>query len=64
MTFACVFFCVSLRAPALPPFSKMASMFGDAFAISIVSYGITISLGRMFALRFGYKVNSNQASDS
>ncbi|KAB5567288.1 hypothetical protein PHYPO_G00231050 [Pangasianodon hypophthalmus] len=49
-----------LRAPAMPAFSKMGSMIGDAFAISVVGYGITISLGRMFAFRFGYKINSNQ----
>ncbi|XP_053091807.1 solute carrier family 26 member 6 isoform X2 [Pangasianodon hypophthalmus] len=49
-----------LRAPAMPAFSKMGSMISDAFAISVVGYGITISLGRMFAFRFGYKINSNQ----
>ncbi|XP_060788721.1 solute carrier family 26 member 6-like [Neoarius graeffei] len=49
-----------LRAPVLPMFSMMGSMIGDAFAIAVVGYGISISLGRTFGLKFGYKVNSNQ----
>ncbi|KAF3860188.1 hypothetical protein F7725_000443 [Dissostichus mawsoni] len=33
---------------------------GDAFALAVVGYGIAISLGRIFALKYGYKVDSNQ----
>ncbi|KAJ3586793.1 hypothetical protein NHX12_013185 [Muraenolepis orangiensis] len=33
---------------------------GDAFALSVVGYGIIISLGRIFALKYGYKVDPNQ----
>ncbi|XP_072537658.1 solute carrier family 26 member 6-like [Salminus brasiliensis] len=49
-----------LQAPALPAFSQMGSMIGDAFALAVVGYGIAISLGRTFALKYGYKVDSNQ----
>ncbi|TSO77719.1 Solute carrier family 26 member 6 [Bagarius yarrelli] len=44
-----------LQAPVLPAFSKMGSMIGDAFALAVVGYGIAISLGRIFALKYGYK---------
>lgn len=54
----------SLRAPVLPMFSMMGSMIGDAFAIAVVGYGIAISLGRTFGLKFGYKVNSNQVRET
>lgn len=33
---------------------------GNAFAIAIVGYAICISLGKIFALKHGYKVDSNQ----
>ncbi|XP_060737732.1 solute carrier family 26 member 6-like [Tachysurus vachellii] len=49
-----------LQAPVLPEFSMMGSMIGDAFALAVVGYGIAISLGRIFALKYGYKVDSNQ----
>ncbi|KAG7332599.1 hypothetical protein KOW79_004433 [Hemibagrus wyckioides] len=49
-----------LQAPVLPAFSMMGSMIGDAFALAVVGYGIAISLGRIFALKYGYKVDSNQ----
>ncbi|XP_076860055.1 solute carrier family 26 member 6 [Brachyhypopomus gauderio] len=49
-----------LQAPVLPEFSMMGSIIGDAFALAVVGYGIAISLGRTFALKYGYKVDSNQ----
>ncbi|XP_049341564.1 solute carrier family 26 member 6 [Astyanax mexicanus] len=49
-----------LQPPKLPAFSMMGSMIGDAFALAVVGYGIAISLGRIFALKYGYKVDSNQ----
>ncbi|KAF7695493.1 solute carrier family 26 member 6-like isoform X1 [Silurus meridionalis] len=49
-----------LQTPVLPAFSMMGSMIGDAFALAVVGYGIAISLGRIFALKYGYKVDSNQ----
>ncbi|KAK3566486.1 hypothetical protein QTP86_034064 [Hemibagrus guttatus] len=44
-----------LQAPVLPAFSMMGSLIGDAFALAVVGYGIAISLGRIFALKYGYK---------
>ncbi|XP_075949600.1 solute carrier family 26 member 6 [Anarhichas minor] len=49
-----------LQPPVLPTASLFGQVIGDAFAIAVVGYGITISLGRIFALKYGYKVDSNQ----
>ncbi|KAM9855513.1 solute carrier family 26 member 6 [Aulostomus maculatus] len=49
-----------LRPPALPDTSVFAQVIGDAFAVAVVGYGIAISLGRIFAIKYGYKVDSNQ----
>lgn len=35
-------------------------MLGDALAVAVVSYTITISLAKTFALKHSYKVDSNQ----
>lgn len=50
----------SLQAPVFPAASLFGQVIGDAFALSVVGYGIAISLGRIFALKYGYKVDSNQ----
>lgn len=50
----------SLQAPVLPDFNLFSQVIGDAFALAVVGYGIAISLGRIFALKYGYKVDSNQ----
>lgn len=50
----------SLQAPVAPAVSLLGSMIGDAFALAVVGYGIAISLGRIFALKYAYKVDSNQ----
>uniref|UniRef100_A0A3Q2Z4K6 Solute carrier family 26 member 6 n=1 Tax=Hippocampus comes TaxID=109280 RepID=A0A3Q2Z4K6_HIPCM len=49
-----------LQPPVFPPTSLFGQVIGDAFALSVVGYGIAISLGRIFALKYGYKVDSNQ----
>ncbi|GAA6229699.1 solute carrier family 26 member 6-like [Lates japonicus] len=49
-----------LQPPVLPAASLFGQVIGDAFALSVVGYGIAISLGRIFALKYGYKVDSNQ----
>ncbi|KAM9324408.1 solute carrier family 26 member 6-like [Gastrophryne carolinensis] len=49
-----------LAAPALPNTDLFMDVIGNAFAIAVVGYTITISLGRMFAIKHGYKVDSNQ----
>ncbi|KAI9531046.1 hypothetical protein NQZ68_000538 [Dissostichus eleginoides] len=49
-----------LQPPVLPTASLFGQVIGDAFALAVVGYGIAISLGRIFALKYGYKVDSNQ----
>ncbi|CAL1606304.1 unnamed protein product [Knipowitschia caucasica] len=49
-----------LKAPISPDVSLFSQVIGDAFAIAIVGYAINISLGKTFALKHGYKVDSNQ----
>ncbi|XP_070695722.1 solute carrier family 26 member 6 isoform X2 [Pempheris klunzingeri] len=49
-----------LQPPVLPTASLFGQVIGDAFALSVVGYGIAISMGRIFALKYGYKVDSNQ----
>ncbi|XP_043563668.1 solute carrier family 26 member 6 [Chiloscyllium plagiosum] len=49
-----------LQAPVPPDFNLASNLVGDAFALAIVGYGITISLGKIFALKHGYQVDSNQ----
>ncbi|KAM9361284.1 solute carrier family 26 member 6, like 1 [Symphorus nematophorus] len=49
-----------LRSPSVPDVSLFGEVIGDAFALAIVGYAISISLGKTFALKHGYKVDSNQ----
>ncbi|XP_062283979.1 solute carrier family 26 member 6 [Scomber scombrus] len=49
-----------LNAPRAPDASLFSAVIGDAFAVAIVGYAINISLGKTFALKHGYKVDSNQ----
>ncbi|KAL3974204.1 dopachrome tautomerase [Sarotherodon galilaeus] len=49
-----------LQPPVFPDASIFGQVIGDGFALSVVGYGIAISLGRIFALKYGYKVDSNQ----
>ncbi|NXG11953.1 S26A6 protein, partial [Sakesphorus luctuosus] len=49
-----------LKPPVVPKFSYFGQVAGNAFAIAVVGYAICISLGKIFALKHGYKVDSNQ----
>uniref|UniRef100_A0AAQ6IHX0 STAS domain-containing protein n=1 Tax=Anabas testudineus TaxID=64144 RepID=A0AAQ6IHX0_ANATE len=51
---------VDLSPPRVPDVSLFGEVIGDAFALAIVGYAICISLGKTFALKHGYKVDSNQ----
>lgn len=51
-----------LSSPKVPDVSVFGDVIGDAFALAIVGYAISISLGKTFALKHGYKVDSNQVS--
>lgn len=57
---SCLFLHISLQPPVFPDTSVFGQVIGDGFALSVVGYGIAISLGRIFALKYGYKVDSNQ----
>ncbi|KAG7472299.1 hypothetical protein MATL_G00107370 [Megalops atlanticus] len=49
-----------LKPPRTPDVSIFTEIIGDAFAVAVVGYAINISLGKTFALKHGYKVDSNQ----
>ncbi|XDV45579.1 hypothetical protein PO909_013658 [Leuciscus waleckii] len=49
-----------LVPPRVPEVGFFSSVVGDAFAVAVVGYAISISLGKTFALKYGYKVDSNQ----
>lgn len=53
-----------LQPPTVPNVSVLSEVVVDAFALAIVGYAISISLGKTFALKHGYKVDSNQVSKS
>ncbi|XP_021113649.1 solute carrier family 26 member 6 isoform X2 [Heterocephalus glaber] len=49
-----------LIAPMIPNPQLFGKLVGHAFAIAVVGFAIAISLGKIFALRHGYRVDSNQ----
>nr|CAB3266191.1 sulfate transporter-like [Phallusia mammillata] len=49
-----------LPAPQVPDISTWSSLIGDAFPIAIVSFAITVSIGKLFAKRHNYKISPNQ----
>ncbi|NXM23841.1 S26A6 protein, partial [Oxyruncus cristatus] len=49
-----------LKPPVAPNVTYFGQVAGNAFAIAVVGYAICISLGKIFALKHGYKVDSNQ----
>uniref|UniRef100_A0AAQ5YJ94 SLC26A/SulP transporter domain-containing protein n=1 Tax=Amphiprion ocellaris TaxID=80972 RepID=A0AAQ5YJ94_AMPOC len=49
-----------LSSPCVPDVRLFGEVIGDAFALAIVGYAISISLGKTFAIKHGYKVDSNQ----
>ncbi|XP_070093799.1 solute carrier family 26 member 6 isoform X6 [Equus caballus] len=49
-----------LLPPVAPNSQLFAKLVGNAFAIAVVGFAIAISLGKIFALRHGYRVDSNQ----
>ncbi|XP_051932445.1 solute carrier family 26 member 6, like [Hippocampus zosterae] len=49
-----------LSSPIVPDVSIFREVIGDAFALALVAYAISISLGKTFALKHGYRVDNNQ----
>lgn len=52
----------SLSAPSLPPLSFSQDLLLPAFALAVVGFGFTVSLGTMFALKHRYSISSNQVA--
>ncbi|XP_009237309.1 solute carrier family 26 member 6 isoform X7 [Pongo pygmaeus] len=49
-----------LVPPVAPNTQLFSKLVGSAFTIAVVGFAIAISLGKIFALRHGYRVDSNQ----
>ncbi|XP_060060677.1 cadherin EGF LAG seven-pass G-type receptor 3 isoform X7 [Erinaceus europaeus] len=49
-----------LVPPVAPKPQQFTELVGNAFAIAVVGFAIAISLGKIFALKHGYRVDSNQ----
>ncbi|XP_023691685.2 solute carrier family 26 member 6, like 1 [Paramormyrops kingsleyae] len=49
-----------LIPPSTPQVSLFHEVIGDAFALAVVGYAISVSLGKTFAIKNGYKVDTNQ----
>ncbi|KAM9324409.1 solute carrier family 26 member 6-like [Gastrophryne carolinensis] len=48
------------KPPIVPDVSYFPAVVGNAFAIAVVVYAFTISLVKMFAVKHGYNIDSNQ----
>jgi MFS superfamily sulfate permease-like transporter len=46
--------------PKPPNFSMIPDVIADAFAISIVVFAISVSMGKILAKKYDYEINSNQ----
>uniref|UniRef100_A0A915HU59 SLC26A/SulP transporter domain-containing protein n=1 Tax=Romanomermis culicivorax TaxID=13658 RepID=A0A915HU59_ROMCU len=51
---------VGLPSPLLPRIDIMPQLIGDAIGISLVIFTVTVSMGRLFAKKHGYKIDANQ----
>jgi MFS superfamily sulfate permease-like transporter len=49
--------------PTVPNFSLMPTVVGDAFALAIVVFAISVSMGKILARKEGYEIDSNQVCD-
>ncbi|PAV81446.1 hypothetical protein WR25_22268 [Diploscapter pachys] len=46
--------------PEIPRFDIMRHLIGDGVSIAVVGFAITVSLGKLFAKKHGYRVDPNQ----
>ncbi|XP_070557774.1 prestin-like [Ptychodera flava] len=49
-----------IPAPVIPPGKYMTAMIGDAFAIAIVIFSVSVSMADIWAKKYNYEVDSNQ----
>ena len=49
-----------LPEPTFPKVTYWPDVISDAFSIAIVSFAITVSIGKLFAKKHGYKISANQ----
>uniref|UniRef100_A0A4W5PND3 Solute carrier family 26 member 6 n=1 Tax=Hucho hucho TaxID=62062 RepID=A0A4W5PND3_9TELE len=49
-----------LSPPALPSLAQAKELFGPALSLAVVGFGFTSSMGRMFAHKHGYAMDSSQ----
>ncbi|XP_062615548.1 solute carrier family 26 member 6-like, partial [Saccostrea cucullata] len=49
-----------LPVPTVPNFSLMPDVISDAFALAVVVFAISVSMGKILARRHGYEIESNQ----
>lgn len=49
-----------LRTPVLPDIDLLSKILSDSIAIALVGFSMTVSMGKIFALKHGYTVNGNQ----
>ncbi|XP_071227479.1 solute carrier family 26 member 6 isoform X5 [Salvelinus alpinus] len=49
-----------LSPPALPSLAQAKELFGPALSLAVVGFGFTSSMGRMFAHKHDYAIDSNQ----
>ncbi|XP_030077589.1 testis anion transporter 1 [Microcaecilia unicolor] len=47
-------------APIMPQFTSLHLVIFDAIALALVSYSILLCMGRLFAFKYGYGINSSQ----
>jgi len=50
----------SFPVPSFPPPSRYCEVAGSAFSIAIVAFAVNISMGKLFAKKHSYHLNSNQ----
>jgi MFS superfamily sulfate permease-like transporter len=51
---------LGIPMPKLPDFSIMPSLLGDAIGIAIVSFVLTVSVGKLMAKKHGYRIDCAQ----
>ncbi len=51
---------LSFTAPRAPPSNYFTDLIIDSLIVAVVGYCVTLSMAKLFAKRFNYKVDGNQ----